>query len=92
MAIICPLLFYLKIGVCTKIVLDICTKIVYIIIIAKRYRRGNKNEGNRKTDQMGTGMEHDAVMEETVRQLKIGADKWEPIDYDTLEKECNDNI
>ncbi|MDY6245454.1 MAG: hypothetical protein SPL63_12775 [Roseburia faecis] len=37
-------------------------------------------------------MEHDAVMEETVRQLKIGADKWEPIDYDTLEKECNDNI
>lgn len=31
-------------------------------------------------------------MKETVRQLKIGADKWEPIDYDTLEKECNDNI
>lgn len=44
-----PAFFYLKIGVCTKIVLDIYTKIVYIIIIAKRYRRGNKNEGDRKT-------------------------------------------
>ena len=45
--------FLFKNRVCTKIVLDICTILVYIIIIAKRYRRGNKNEGNRKADQMG---------------------------------------
>ena len=37
-----PAFFYLKIGVCTKIVLDICTKIVYIITIAKRCRKGKQ--------------------------------------------------
>lgn len=37
-------------------------------------------------------MEHDNIMEEIVRQLKTGSDKWEPIDYDALEEKQDDSI
>lgn len=32
-------------------------------------------------------MDHDAVLGEVLRQLNIGSDEWEPIDYEKLERE-----